>query len=227
MTTVVATGNVGQAVPAGWPLASTVVRAASRADFRQLLAKEEAGALEEGATASVAMKASLAASAASKAPVPSTGSQASPHAAAQVAARRPPADDDPLDPLVRHRAALGPLDPPSPTPSFTPFAFVPAGFGPSAPGIPEAAPRALASLEHLVPALVRRVAWSGDARRGTARLEIGAGELAGATLLVHADDGRVQVHLSVPPGVDTASWQRRIAERLASRNIAAQSVEVA
>jgi hypothetical protein len=142
-------------------------------------------------------------------------------------ARRAATDDDPLDPLLRHRASLAPPDARSQTPSFASPVLASAGFGAAAPVTPEAAPRALASLEHLVPALVRRVAWSGDARRGTARLEIGAGELAGSTLLVHADEGRVQVHLSVPPGVDAASWQRRITERLASRNISAQSVEVA
>ncbi len=53
-----------------------------------------------------------------------------------------------------------------------------------------------ASLEEILPALVRRIAWSGDARRGTVRIELGSGALAGATLLVAADDGRVQVTLS-------------------------------
>jgi hypothetical protein len=224
MTIVVAAANAGQALPAGWPLTSASLRAASRADFRQLLAREEAGVHQEEAFAS-ATQASIAASALPKAPLPS-GTTASPHTAAEAVPRRAATDEDPLDPLNRHRASLAPPDAASSTPSFAPV-HVPAGFGSAAPAAPETAPRAMASLEHLVPSLVRRVAWSGDARRGTARLEIGAGELAGSTLLVHADEGRVQVHLSVPPGVDTASWQRRIAERLASRNIAAQSVEVA
>jgi hypothetical protein len=67
---------------------------------------------------------------------------------------------------------------------------------------------------------VHRVAWSGDGRRRTARLEIGAGELSGATLLVHADGGHVRVHL------DARAWQGRIAARLAARNIPADAVEV-
>ncbi|HSY23007.1 MAG TPA: hypothetical protein VK841_12865 [Polyangiaceae bacterium] len=226
MTIVVAAANAGQALSAGWPLTSASVRAASRVDFRQLLAREEAGIRQEEAFAS-GTQASLAASAMPKAPLPS-GTAASPHTAtaAEAVTRRAATHEDPLDPLNRHRASLAPPDAPLPTPSFAPV-HVPAGFGSAAPATPEAALRAMASLEHLVPSLVRRVAWSGDARRGTARLEIGAGELAGSTLLVHADEGRVQVHLSVPPGVDAASWQRRIAERLASRNISAQSVEVA
>jgi hypothetical protein len=73
---------------------------------------------------------------------------------------------------------------------------------------------------------VRRVAWSGDGKRGTARLEIGAGALEGATLLVHADGGRVRVQLDVPPGIDAGDWQRRIAARLSLRGISTESVEV-
>ena len=226
MTTIVAAANAGQGFPNGWPTRA-YVRAARHADFRQLLAREEAGATQEEAGASAAAKAALAVSASPKALASPAGTAASSGELALASARQPATDDDVLDPLNRHRATLAPPDAPSPPSTFAPSVFVPMGFASASALAPEAAPRGLASLEHLVPALVRRVAWSGDARRGTARLEIGAGELAGSTLLVHADEGRVQVHLSVPPGVDAASWQRRIAERLASRNIAAQSVEVA
>jgi len=82
------------------------------------------------------------------------------------------------------------------------------------------------SLEDLLPALVRRIAWSSDGQRGSVRLELGAGELAGATLLVHADAGRVSVHMDVPPGIDAAQWERRLRERLASRGLATDAVEV-
>jgi hypothetical protein len=74
--------------------------------------------------------------------------------------------------------------------------------------------------------MVRRAVWSGDGRRGTAHLEIGAGALAGATLVVHADEGRVRVRLDVPPGVDGATWEERIRLRLAARSIQAEEVEV-
>jgi hypothetical protein len=83
-----------------------------------------------------------------------------------------------------------------------------------------------ASLEHLLPALVRRVAWSGDGRRGTARLEIGAGDLAGAILRIDADEGRVRVHLDVPPGVDARSWHQRIERSLRDRNVPTDALEV-
>jgi hypothetical protein len=86
---------------------------------------------------------------------------------------------------------------------------------------------AASSLETLLPALVRRVAWSGDGRHGTVRLELRSGELDGATLLVHADSGRVRVRLDVPPGVDAARWEHRIRQRLQEHRIAADAVEVA
>jgi hypothetical protein len=82
------------------------------------------------------------------------------------------------------------------------------------------------SLEDIWPALVRRATWSGDDKRGSARLEIGSGELAGATLVVHSERGRVRVHLTTPPGSDTRSWRERIVRRLASRDIPADEVEV-
>ena len=130
--------------------------------------------------------------------------------------------DDPLDPVHRRRAAYappcmfsGPMLMTSPPPAFLAQA---SGAEPVA--------RAAASLEDLIPALVRRIAWSSDGRRGTVRLEIGAGELAGSTLVVHADAGRVRVHLDVRPGVDARAWQARIHDRLASRNIPTDRVEV-
>lgn len=86
--------------------------------------------------------------------------------------------------------------------------------------------RAVASLEDLLPALVRRIAWSGDGQRGSVRLELGAGELAGATLLVHADAGRVSVQMDVPPGVDAAAWEQRLRARLAARGLPTDTVEV-
>jgi hypothetical protein len=134
-------------------------------------------------------------------------------------------DDDPLDPLHRHRAALR-----APAMLSSNHALVPQSLPIGAPPPPHpqlATRRAAASVEELIPLLVRRASWAGDARRGTARLEIGAGELAGATLIVHADEGRVRVRLDVPPGVDVSGWQARICARLSSRSIVTDEVEVA
>jgi hypothetical protein len=105
-------------------------------------------------------------------------------------------------------------------------AWLPVAPSPSTQVAPFDASRSAASLEELLPALVRRVAWSSDGNRGTARLEIGSGELAGATLLVHANEGRVRVQLDAPPGADLHAWRQRILERLTSRDIAVDEVEV-
>lgn len=120
--------------------------------------------------------------------------------------------DNALDPAARQAAQLAPLAPPPPVTAPAPA--------------PAAAPPARASLEDLLPALVRRVAWSGDARRGTVRLELGAGSLSGATLLVQSEQGRVEVRLSVPPGVDAEAWRARIASRLAARGLEVDTIEV-
>lgn len=120
--------------------------------------------------------------------------------------------DDALDPLARQTAQLAPPPggPPPPSPPAPAAATEPAA---------AAEIRGRASLEDLLSALVRKVAWSGDGRRGAVRLEIGAGSLAGATLVVQADRGRVRVHLSAPPGVDLDGWRARIAGRLAARGL--------
>ena len=155
---------------------------------------------------------------------PSSGAKQQHEPARRVAwpgpARQTIADDE-IDPLHRHRAALA-----APETCDTRFLSSPASTLAS-PAAPAAAPApAAASLEELLPALVRRIAWAGDRHRGSVRLELGAGELAGATLLVHADGGRVQVQMSTPAGVDTAAWRSRITRRLAARGIPTDSVEV-
>jgi hypothetical protein len=126
-------------------------------------------------------------------------------------------DEDALDPMARHAAQL------AAPPSLGALLSSPAAAAMSAN---DPLQRARASLEEVLPALVRRVAWSGDGRRGTMRLEIGQGRLAGATLLVHADDGRVRVELSAPAGVDASSWRERILSRLHVRGVRVDSVEV-
>jgi hypothetical protein len=75
--------------------------------------------------------------------------------------------------------------------------------------------------------LVRRVAWSGNGRQGVARLELGAGELDGATLTIHADDGVVRVALDLPPGMDRGVWKERISQRLGMRGLQVAAVDVA
>jgi hypothetical protein len=125
---------------------------------------------------------------------------------------------------VRQTAHMGP--PPGTFTSVLPIASAPPAVAVSAGGAPSAEGRALVSLEELLPALVRRIAWSGDARRGSIRLELGAGALSGATLLVHAEGQQVRVALHAPPGTDVEGWRARIAGRLAARGLDAATVDV-
>jgi hypothetical protein len=123
-------------------------------------------------------------------------------------------EPDPLHSAARHIAQLAPLTP-SP-PLAPPLA---GGAEPLGPAIP-------LSVEDLWPVLVRKAAWTGDARRGSVRLELGAGALAGATVVVQSDDGRVRVRLSAPPGIDLDAWRARIALRLATRGLDVERVDV-
>jgi hypothetical protein len=146
-------------------------------------------------------------------PAPSGAAAASAGRHAPPPRERPKQDDgaDPLDPAARLSAQLAP-------PLCAPRAE------PSA--VPHSVAEARAVLEELLPAVVRRIAWVGDARRGSVRMELGAGELAGARILVHAEDGVVRVEMQVPPGADAAAWRARIEGRLRARGIRAESVEV-
>ena len=119
---------------------------------------------------------------------------------------------DDLDPVARQAAQLAP-----PQTTMT---------APIERDAAAAQANARVSLEELVPQLVKKIAWSGDAQRGMVRMELGAGDLAGGTLTVSAENGRVSVHVAAPPGTDASEWKSRIANRLASRGIAVDTVHV-
>jgi hypothetical protein len=90
---------------------------------------------------------------------------------------------------------------------------------------PTSSPRSL-DLEQLFSQLVRRVAWGGDRRKGTARIEFGSGELSGATLLVEADQNELKVDLELPPGVPAEPWRERLAARLQERGFNVRELSV-
>jgi len=119
---------------------------------------------------------------------------------------------DALDPAVRHAAQLGP---------------------PMAAAIGEGAAREAVrtepvlrarSLEELLPALVRRIAWAGDRHAGTVRLELGAGAYAGTTVTVHAEGGRVRVELAGPGDADVERLRARLDARLRNHGLDVESV---
>lgn len=82
------------------------------------------------------------------------------------------------------------------------------------------------SLEQVLDQMVRKIAWSGNARTGAMRIELGAGALAGATLLVEADGPEVRVKLELPPGADATSWRERLERRLSSRGLNVKELDV-
>lgn len=73
---------------------------------------------------------------------------------------------------------------------------------------------------------VRRIAWGGDRQRSVAYIELGAGELNGAAVTLEARGRAISLVLELPPGVASAGWAQRLAERLARRGLEVESVEV-
>lgn len=132
---------------------------------------------------------------------------------AQEKLPRPAHPDDALDPAARQAAHLAPLPAPGAAGALAAAA--------TAPDI-----HARASLEQLLPALVKRIAWAGDGRRGSVRMELGAGALAGGTVLVHADGGRVRIEIEAPAGADREAWKKRIIDRLTGSGLDVEHVEV-
>lgn len=74
-----------------------------------------------------------------------------------------------------------------------------------------------ASIEQLAPTLLRKMAWSGDGRRGAARLELGAGSLSGAVVTLEAEHGVVALSVEGLDPREESSLRRRLAEGLAAR----------
>jgi hypothetical protein len=85
---------------------------------------------------------------------------------------------------------------------------------------------ARASLETLLPAMVKRIAWSGDGQRGAVRIELGSGSLSGAVLMLRAEAGRVSVHMTTPPGTSTEEWRSRIEARLKASGVDVEDIHV-
>jgi hypothetical protein len=131
---------------------------------------------------------------------------------------RRPSRPDPLDPSARHAAQMAP-----PMLSMSAVDSTTSAGGAAAPP-PDV--MANVALETLLPELVRKVAWSGDGKRGSMRLELGKGALAGGVVTVHADEGRVRVVVDAPVGTDTAAWKQKLESRLAARGVDVEDLEV-
>ncbi|MET0791237.1 MAG: hypothetical protein ABW061_06915 [Polyangiaceae bacterium] len=100
--------------------------------------------------------------------------------------------------------------------------ITPAVGQPPAPAPAPSAQPPSADLQQLLNGLARRVAWGGDRRKGTARIELSEGALAGATLVVHTEHRSVSVELELPAGTGTQGWEARLTERLEGRGFSAR-----
>ena len=129
----------------------------------------------------------------------------------------PPRADRPA--AVRHEPP--PADPAEPLSRA--LALPPALLAPVlAPPLPAMTPtREWTPSEVALESLVRRFAWGGNGRRGTARIELGAGSLAGLTLLLSAEDGEIVLSVEGDP---SGEHGRRLAERLSARGLKVTSV---
>lgn len=74
-----------------------------------------------------------------------------------------------------------------------------------------------ASVEELAPVLLRKMAWSGDGRRGAARLELGSGSLAGAIVSLEAEHGVVALSVEGLDAREESSLRARLARGLEAR----------
>lgn len=112
--------------------------------------------------------------------------------------------DDPLDPTTRALAHLG--QPLAPAPALPAAGSAPTSAAPTPP-----------SLEHLVPQVVRKIAWGGDKRKAAVRMELGGG-LSGAVVVVHSDEGRLRVEVDGPAG-EVDRFRERIEARLRKKGL--------
>lgn len=121
-----------------------------------------------------------------------------------------PVQDTRLDPLLCQMAVHSSFGSSMPTPPLQSSAA------------PSAALPLREDLQNLLCGLARRVAWGGDRRRGSARIELSEGTLAGATLVVHAEQRSVSVELELPAGAAAQGWESRLRERLEARGFSAR-----
>ena len=117
-------------------------------------------------------------------------------------------DLDLLDPATRQAAMLAPPLIQTATPATS----------------SAASPLRARTMEELLPALVKRIAWAGDKNRGTVHLELGAGAFAGTKITVHADAGKVRVELSGQEGPELDRLRARLDERLRGHGLDVESV---
>ncbi|MCU0656156.1 MAG: hypothetical protein MUF64_13160 [Polyangiaceae bacterium] len=81
---------------------------------------------------------------------------------------------------------------------------------------------ALPPVDQLVDRLLRRLALGGSRHRGTALLEVGAGSLQGATIVIHAEDARLRIEIETPDTEAARRWQQGVQAKLRERGFEAE-----
>jgi len=89
--------------------------------------------------------------------------------------------------------------------------------------VPRVPPEQVAALQQLAERWLRRIAWGGDARRKTVRLEVGEGPLAGTVLQLSSTDGALHLEVKLASGTQT-DWAAHLERELGQRGL---SVSVA
>jgi hypothetical protein len=77
----------------------------------------------------------------------------------------------------------------------------------------------------LVEAVVRRISWGGDRRRGVARIEL-AGALSGTTIWVRGDGANLELEICLGPGLEASELSERLLGRLRARGLEVTGLEV-
>lgn len=117
------------------------------------------------------------------------------------------------------RAEPEPATPALPEPLLDPMARALAQPLARGPEPPAPAPLAAAPDELLLERVVKRLSWGGSGKRGTARIELAAGSLAGATLLVHAEGREITLEADGADAQALAELAARLAKRLDEKGI--------
>lgn len=77
----------------------------------------------------------------------------------------------------------------------------------------------MTALDDILAKMVTRFALSGDKKRGTSHLVVGAGELAGGSVTLDADGDAVHVRIDAPPGVDARAFAEGVRARLEAKGL--------
>jgi hypothetical protein len=82
------------------------------------------------------------------------------------------------------------------------------------------------SLEVLLGRFARRMAWGADKRVATARIEVGSGLLAGATITVTSTGRELSVDIDLPLNAVAGAFGERLQQRLSARGFEVRELSV-